>query len=245
MRQNQINALTREKAHAREQCDQMATAQTTAQTDIGQLRAQNEQLKQENERLRQELLATRATPRPTGPPSVSSETSSHAEMADQERIRQLTADANRIRGEREALRRDNAKLRAANEEWKNDACKEKLIKDTTINGLVSQLQAAENQVRQLQRPPSSSLPSHQEMGGHQLRLSAPEGRTSLPATSGESQGSLPVPPSVAPPSRLETTDSSRTFQLMPQHSASATAQEPRDQEEAMESDSSAESESEE
>ncbi len=70
VRQNQINALTREKAYAREQCDQMAAVQTTAQTDIGQLRAQNEQLKQENERLRQELLAARATPRSTGPPSV-------------------------------------------------------------------------------------------------------------------------------------------------------------------------------
>ncbi len=144
VRQNQINALTREKAHAREQCDQMATAQTTAQKDIRQLRAHNEQLKQENERLRQEVLAARATPRPTGPPSVSSKTSSHSGMADQERIRQLTADANRIRGEREALRKDNAKLRAANEKWRNDANREKLIKDTTINGLVNQLQAAEN-----------------------------------------------------------------------------------------------------
>ncbi len=164
-------------------------------------------------------------------------------MADQERIRQLTADANRIRGEREALRRNNVKLRAANEKWRIDAGKERLIKDTTINGLVNQLQAAENKVKQLQG--LSSLPSHQEMGGHQVRLPAPEGRTSLPATSGESQGSLTVPPSVAPPSRLETTDSSRTFQQMPQRLASATAQEPRGQEEAMESDSSAESESEE
>ena len=245
VRQNQINALTREKAHAREQCDQMATAQTTAQKDIRQLRAHNEQLKQENERLRQEVLAARATPRPTGPPSVSSKTSSHSGMADQERIRQLTADANRIRGEREALRKDNVKLRAANEKWRKDANREKLVNNTTIDGLVSQLQAAEDKLKRLQGLPSSSLPSHQEIGGHQLRLPAPEGRTSLPATSGESRGSLNVPPSVAPPSHLEATDSSRTSQHMPQRSASAMAQEPRGQEEAMESDSQAESEPEE
>ncbi len=42
MRQNRINALVEEKEQARGQCDRMATAQTNAQKEIGQLRAQNE-----------------------------------------------------------------------------------------------------------------------------------------------------------------------------------------------------------
>ncbi len=50
-----------------------------------------------------------------------------------------------------------------------------------------------------------------------------------------------MPPYVAPPSHLEATDSPRTSQHMPQRSASAMSQEPRGQEEAMESDSQAES----
>ena len=41
VRQNHINALVEEKEQARSQCDRMATAQTTAQKEIGQLRAQN------------------------------------------------------------------------------------------------------------------------------------------------------------------------------------------------------------
>ncbi len=245
MRQNRINDLTTEKAQDRERCDQMAAAQTTAQKDIGQLRAQNEQLRQEVAQLRRDLLAAKATPRPTGPPSVSSETSSHSGMADQERIRQLTADANRIRGVREALRRDNAKLGAANDEWKTNARKEKLITDTTINGLVSRLQVAENTVKQLQESSSSALPSHQEMGGHQLRLSAPEGRTSLPATSGESRVSLVEPPAAAPSSHRGANDSCRASQDMPPHLTHETAQAPRDQDEAMESEPSADSGSEE
>ncbi len=100
VRQNRIDALVKEKMQARDQCDWMAAAQTDAQKEIGQLRAHNEQLQKENESLRQELLAARATTRPTGPPCVSSESSTHSGLADQERIRQLTADANWIRGER-------------------------------------------------------------------------------------------------------------------------------------------------
>ncbi len=93
----------------------MATAQTAAQQEIGQLRASNEQLQAENERLCRELLAAKAIPHPAGRPSVSSESSNPSVLTEQEQIRQLTATANRIRGEREALRRDNAKLRTANE----------------------------------------------------------------------------------------------------------------------------------
>ncbi len=133
MHQNRIDALIKEKTHARDQCDQMAAAQTNAQKEIGQLQAHNEQLQKENESLRKELLAVRATPRLAGPPSVSSESSTHSRLADQERIRQLTADANRIRGEREALRKDNEKLKAANAEWRADARREKLRNDTTID----------------------------------------------------------------------------------------------------------------
>ncbi len=85
-----------EKEQARDQCDKMATAQTTAQQEIGQLRAHNEQLQKENERLRQELLAAKATPRSAGPPSVSSEPSNQPGLTDKEQVRQLTATANRI-----------------------------------------------------------------------------------------------------------------------------------------------------
>ncbi len=106
MKQNRIDTLEGEKDQAREQCDKMATAQTTAQQEIGQLRASNEQLQRENERLHQELLAAKATPRPAGPPSVSSESSNQPGLTEQEQIRQLTATANRIGGEREALRRE-------------------------------------------------------------------------------------------------------------------------------------------
>ncbi len=49
VRQNRIDALAKEKAHARDQCDQMAAAQTNAQKEIGQLRAHNEQLQRQNE----------------------------------------------------------------------------------------------------------------------------------------------------------------------------------------------------
>ncbi len=100
VRQNRIDALAKEQTHARDQCDQMAAAQTNAQKEIGQLRAHNEQLQKENESLCQEVLAARATLRPAGPPSVSSESSTHSGLADQERIRQLIADANWIRVER-------------------------------------------------------------------------------------------------------------------------------------------------
>ena len=236
VRQNQIDALTREKTHTRDQCDQMATAQTTAQRDIGQLRAQNEQLKQENERLRQELLAAKATPRPAGPPSVSSKTSSHSGMVEQERIRQLTADANRIRGEREALRRDNAKLKAANEEWRKDAKREKLRNDSTIDKLNDRLQEAENRIKWLQVQPSSHLPSHREMGGHRTYLPTSEGRTSSPTGIGETLGHAIFSTSASQTTLLEGTSSPQAPPLAPQRSASATSQE-----EAMESDAQADS----
>ena len=147
MKQNRINALEGEKDQAREQCDKMATAQTTAQQEIGQLRASNEQLQKENERLRQELLAAKAPPCPAGPPSVSSESSHQSGLTEREQIRQLTATANRIRGEREALRRDNAKLKAANEQWRTDAARDKLRNDTTIDELHKKWREAEDQLK--------------------------------------------------------------------------------------------------
>ncbi len=241
VRQNQINALTREKTHARDQCDQMPAAQTTAQKDIGQLRAHNEQLQKEIERLYQELLAAKATPRPAGPPSVSSETSSHSGMAEQERIRQLTADANRIRGEREALRRDNAKLKAANEEWRTEARREKLRNDSAIDKLYGRLQEAEDRIKQLQGQPPSHLPSHREMGGDRTYLPTTEGRASSPTRTEETPGRAIFPTSIGQTALLGGTSSPQAPQLTPQRSASATSQGPFSQEEAMESDSQAES----
>ncbi len=133
--QNQIDALAKEKTHARDQCDRMAAAQTTAQKEIRQLRAHNERLQKEIESLRWDLLAARATPQPVGLPSVSSESSAHSGLADQEQIKQLTVTVDRIRGEREALRKDNAKLKTANEQWRMEANREKLRNDTTIDNL--------------------------------------------------------------------------------------------------------------
>ncbi len=64
-----------------------------------------------------------------------SKSSNQLGLTDQERIRQLAVTADRIRGEREALRRENAKLRTANEQWKIEADREKLRNDSTINNL--------------------------------------------------------------------------------------------------------------
>ena len=208
---------------------------------LGQLRAQNEQLQKENERLRQELLADKATPRPAGPPSVSSETSSHSGMAEQERIRQLTADANRIRGEREALRRDNAKLKAANEEWRKAAKREALRNDSAIDKLHGRLQEAEDRIKQLQAQPSSHLPSHREMGGHRTYLPTSERRASSPTGTREILDRAIFPTSASQTTLLEGTSSPQAPQLTPQRSASATSQEPHGQEEAMESDAQADS----
>ncbi len=96
VRQNRINALVEEKEQAQDLCDRMATAQTTAQMEISQLRAQNTQLQKEIASLRQDLLAARATP-----PSVSSESSDPSRLADPEQIRKLNTTVERIRGERE------------------------------------------------------------------------------------------------------------------------------------------------
>ena len=165
MKQNRIHALEGEKDQAREQYDKMATAQTAAQQEIGQLRASNEQLQRENERLRQELLAARATPRPAGPPSVSSESSNPSGLTEQEQIRHLTATVTRIRGEREALRKENEKFKAANEKWRTDAIKEKQRNARTISDMYNQWREAEDRLSQLTAP-TRQLPTHQEMGGH-------------------------------------------------------------------------------
>ena len=240
VKQNQIDALESEKDQAREQCDKMSTAQTATQQEIGQLRASNEQLQRENERLRQELLAAKATSHPAGPPSVSSESSNPSGLTDQERIRQLTAVANRIRGEREALRRENEKFKAANERWKEDAAREKLRNDTTIDDLLRKWREVDAQLKRLQR-----LPSHQEMGGHHIRLPMTEGRTYHPAATADPQGPPVLPTPLNQPARSGATSSPQAPQLMPQRSASETSQESVGREEAMESDSQAESESQE
>ncbi len=239
MRQNCIDALVKEKEQARSQCDQMATVQTNAQKEIGQLRAHNERMQKEKESLRQELLAARATPPQAGPPSVSSESSNHPGIVAQERIRQLTADANWIRGERGALRKDTAKLKAANEEWRAEARREKLWNDATIDKLWGQLQEAEAKLKRLQEQPSSRLPTHQGMGGHRPYLPAAEGRTSLPTTSEETSGRAAFSPSASQPAPLGAPSSPQASQLAPQCYSSATSHGPLDQEEDMESDSQA------
>ncbi len=240
MKQNRINALEGEKDQAREQCDKMTTAQTTVQQEIGQLRAGNEQLQRENERLRQELLAAKATPRPAGPPSVSSESSHQLGLTEQEQIRQLIATANWIRGEREALRRDNAKLKAANEQWKTDAAREKLRNETTIDDLHKKWREAEDQLKWLRR-----LPSHQEMGGHHIRLPITEGRAFHSAATVDPQGPPVLPTPLNQPVRSGAIGSPQAPQLTPHRSASETSQETLGREEAMESDSPSESESQE
>ncbi len=239
VRQNRIDALVKEKEQAKGQCDQMATVQTNAQREIGQLRASNDQLQKDNDKLRQELLVARATPRPSQLSSVSSGSSTRSGLTDQEQIRQSMADNKRIRGEREALRKDNEKLKTANAEWKANARREKLRNDSTIDRLLGQLQEAEDKLKQSQGQPSSRLPSHREMGGHRPCLPVAEGRTSLPTTSTEMLGPSALPPSASQPAHLGATSSPQTSQLAPQCSASATSQGPFDKEEDMESDSQA------
>ncbi len=245
VRQNRINVLVEEKEQAKDQCDRMASAQTNAQKEISQLRAQNAQLQKENESLRRDLLAARATPQPLGPPSVSSESSAHSGLVDQERIRQLNATVEQIRGEREALRKDNAKLKTAHEQWRMEANREKLRNDSTIVNLYGRWQEAEAKLKQLQGQPSSHLPTHHEMGGHHIRLPAAEGRASHSATAGDPQRPSVMPISSDQPAHLGATSSPQASQLAPHRSANETSQETLGREEAMECDSQAESESQE
>ncbi len=235
VRQNRINALVEEKDQAQEQCDKMATTQTSAQKEISQLRAQNAQLQEQIASLRQDLLAARTTPQPVGPPSVSSASSEHARLTDQEQIRQLTATANRIRGEREALQRENAKLRTANEQWRIEADREKLGNDTTIDNLHKRWREAEDKLKRVQ-----GLPSHQEMGGH-IRLPVSDGPASPSTSTVGPRRSFVLPIPVAQSGKLGPTSSPQAPQ--PHRSASETSQETLGREEAMESDSQAESES--
>ena len=139
--------LVEEKEQVKSQCDQMATAQTNAQREIGQLRAANAQLQQDNDRLRHELLTARATPHPSLPSSVSSGSSTHSGLADQERVKQLTADNNRIRAEREALRKDNDKLKDTIAEWKASAPREKEHHDAMVDRLLAVLQETEERLK--------------------------------------------------------------------------------------------------
>ncbi len=83
------------------------------------------------------------------------------------------------------------------------------------------------------------------MGGHHIHLPAAEGRASHSATTGEPQRPSVLPIPTDQPAHLGTTSSPQTSQLAPQRSASETSQETLGQEEAMESDSQAKSESQE
>ncbi len=82
------------------------------------------------------------------------------------------------------------------------------------------------------------------MGGH-IRLPAAEGRASLPATAGDPQGPPVLSTPLNQPARLGATSSPQAPQFMPHRSASETSQETVGREEIMESDSQAESESQE
>ncbi len=242
VRQNRINALAVEKEQAQDQCDKMATAQTSAQKEISQLRAQNVQLQEEIASLRQDLLAARATPQPVGPPSVSSASSEHARLANPEQINMLNATLKRIRGERETLRRENAKLRTANEQWRTESAKEKLRNDKTIDDLYNRWKGAEGKLKQSQRQSTSRLPSHHEMGGH-IRLPAAKGRASHSAVTADPQRPSVLPIPIDQSIQQGTASFQQAPQLTPHRSASETSQETLGREEAMESDSQAESES--
>ncbi len=113
--------------------------------------------------------------------------------------------------------------------------------DTTINDLWARLQAAENKLKQSQLQSHSHLPSHREMGGHRTYLPAEEGRASHSATAGELQRPSVLTTPADQPAHLGATSSLHTSQLVLHHSASKTL----GQEKAMESDSQAESESQE
>ena len=221
----------------------MATAQTAAQQEIGQLRAHNKRLQAENERLRQELLAAKATPHPTGPPSVSSGSSNLSGLTDQEQIRHLTATVTRIRAEREALRRENEKFKDANEKWRTDSIKEKQRNARTIDDMYNRWKEAEEMLRESPAPPRQ-LPSHQEMGGH-VRLPATDEQAPPSTTTTDPQESFVLPVPVVRSNQLGATGSPQAPKLTPHRSASDTSQETLGREEAMESDSQAESESQE
>ena len=126
----------------------------------------------------------------------------------------------------------NAKLKAANEQWKTDAGREKLCNDTSIDDLYRKWREGEDQLKRLQR-----LPSHHEMGGHHLRLPTTEGRASHSAATADSQGPPVLPTPLDQPARLDATGSPQAPQLTPHRSASETSQETLGREEAMESDS--------
>ena len=240
VRQNRINALAAEKEQAQDQCDKMATAQTSVQKEINQLRPRNAQLQEEIASLRQDLLAARATPQPVRPPSVSSASSKHAGLADQEQIGMLK----QFRGERETLRRENAKLRTANEQWRTESVKEKLHNDKTIDDLYNRWKEAEGKLKRSQGQSTSHLPSHHEMRGH-IRLPAAEGRAPHSATAGDPQRPSVLPIPIDLPAYSDATSSAQAPQLAPHRSASATSQGPLDQEEEMESDSQTKSASQE
>ena len=143
----------------------------------------------------------------------------------------MTATVTRIRGQREAFRRENEKFKAANEKWRTDAIKEKQRNAGTISDMYNRWREAEDRL--------SQLPTHREMGGHVRRPDTNEPSTTM----ADPQGPPVLPTPLNQPARLGATGSPQAPQLTPHRSASETSQETLGREEAMESDSSSESES--
>ena len=83
------------------------------------------------------------------------------------------------------------------------------------------------------------------MGSHHIRLPITEGRASHSAATADPQGRPVLLTPLHQPARLGATGSPQAPQLTPHRSASETSQETLGQEEAMESDSPSESESQE
>ena len=129
----------------------------------------------------------------------------------------------------------------ANEKWRTDAILEKQRSDRTIYDMYKRWREADSQLKRALASPSR-LPSHQEMGGH-IYVPATEGQTSRSATAKDSQGPPVFPTPLNQPGRFGTTSSPQAPQLTPHRSASETSQETVGREEAMESDSQAESDS--
>ena len=124
---------------------------------------------------------------------------------------------------------------------RTDAIKEKQRSEATIDDMYKRWKEAEKQLQRALASPSR-LPSHQEMGGH-IYVPAAEGQASRFAAAKDPQGPPVLPTPLNQPARFGATSSPQAPQLTPHRSASETSQETVGREEAMESDSQAESES--
>ena len=111
----------------------------------------------------------------------------------------------------------------------------------TIDDLYKRWREAEGQLKRLQGSFSSRLPSPHEIGGH-IRLPAADGQASHSAMAGDPQRPSVLPIPIDQPAHLGATSSPQAPQLTPHRSDSETSQETLGREEAMESNSQAESE---